>query len=237
MKNTLSPRLTTLGWALSAGMALVAASAAHAANASSSEPLEVIETPPGPTVAFASAYPVQACQGEVARSLRNVRELDANSIRFLSAESASPRHAQDASKVTGQGQYRRARGALVDFTYSCAFNGRTGALAGVMFRDPQAEAQARQEAQAKAWEPDLSRISPQDCASAVATALQVKFPRVGAIRLNAEAWRMQPGPAGRTLLQGEGGLQRAQGMSAVPFTYSCDVETRSGRVLDVRTSV
>jgi hypothetical protein len=32
-------------------------------------------------------------------------------------------------------------------------------------------------------------------------------------------------------------VQRAPGMNAVPFSYTCEIEPRSGRVLGARTSV
>jgi hypothetical protein len=200
------------------------------------EPIEIIEAPtPGPVSLYASAYPVDACQGEVARAIRNQRGLaDGKALHFTSVQHVAPRSRQEAAGVKGAGQYRNAQGRSTPFTYGCAFSARSGAVTGVLFRDPLAAAAAEPEAR---WEPDLTHISPQDCASAVATTLQVKYPRIGDIRLNAETWRMAPGPAGRTLLQGEGGVQRAQGMNAVPFSYSCDVDTRSGKVLEVKTSV
>ena len=201
------------------------------------EPIEIIEAPvPGPASLYASAYPVDACQGEVARAIRSQRGLaDGKAVQFTSVQHVAPRSRQEAAGVKGAGQYRSTQGRSTPFTYGCAFSARSGVVTGVLFRDPLAAA-ASGKAESS-WEPDLTHISPQDCASAVATTLQVKYPRIGDIRLNAEAWRMAPGAAGRTLLQGEGGVQRAQGMNAVPFSYSCDVDTRSGRVLEVKTSV
>ena len=200
------------------------------------EPIEIIEAPTrGPVALYASAYPVDACQGEVARAIRSQRGLsDTQSLQFTSVQHVAPRSREGAAGVKGAGQYRSPQGRLTPFTYGCAFSASNGAVTGVLFRDPQAAAAAKEVA--ANWEPDLTNISPQDCASAVATSLQGKYPRIGDIRLNAEAWRMSPGQAGRTVLQGEGGMQRAQGMNAVPFSYSCDVDTRSGRVLEVRTS-
>jgi hypothetical protein len=47
---------------------------------------------------------------------------------------------------------------------------------------------------------------------------------------------MQPGTDGRVDLVGKGSVERAPGMNLIPFSYRCQVEPRSGKVLDISTT-
>ena len=48
--------------------------------------------------------------------------------------------------------------------------------------------------------------------------------------------KLQPAPNDRTRLEGQGAVERAPGMNAIPFTFRCDFEPRSGKVMRIETS-
>jgi len=134
--------------------------------------------------------------------------------------------------VKGAGRYRGTGGAGNTFTFSCTFNPQTGLTSGVVLRE------AGGAAREAVFQPDLSRLSPEACESAVAQLLKSKHPRVAQIALEPDTRRLQPGADEHTVqLLGQGAVQRAPGMNAVPFTYSCELDARSGRVVGVKTSV
>jgi hypothetical protein len=121
------------------------------------------------------------------------------------------------------------------FTYGCALNTKTGATSGVVFREqPSAVAAA---AEQKIWQPNLTNVSPDACEGAAAANLKQKNPRVGRIVLDSESRQLKPGPDDRIVLEGRGAVERAPGMNSVPFTYQCDVEPRSGRIVSIQTSL
>src|SRR5690606_29351512 len=119
------------------------------------------------------------------------------------------------------------------FTYSCFYNTKSGETTGIVFRDTGGSAPV---AEAAAWQPDLSNVSPQACESAAAAALKEKHPRVGRIVLDADTRRVAPGPNGHLLLEGAGAVQRAPGMNANTFRYRCEFDSRGTRIVDVQTT-
>ena len=56
------------------------------------------------------------------------------------------------------------------------------------------------------------------------------------IAFGSDSRQLRPAPNEHTSLEGGGAVQRAPGMNAVPFRYRCEIETRSGKVLNVETS-
>jgi hypothetical protein len=210
---------------------LVLALAAAAASA---------QAPAEPAAPVASskvdnARALERCEASVAETLRKLRGKQADDVQFVPSQRVVTPTDEAEIGVKGAGRYRAAGGGPGGgntFTFSCTFNAKTGLTSGVVLREADVAVRAA------AWQPDLSRISPDACESAVAQALKDKHPRVAQIALEPDTRRLQPAPDGRNvLLLGQGAVQRAAGMHAVPFSYSCELDPRNGRVLAVKTSV
>jgi hypothetical protein len=198
----------------------------------------VLAQPPAEPAAAAtkadSARAIERCEASVAETLRRLRGKQADDVQFMPAQRVVTPADEAEISVKGAGRYRGAGGAGGNaFTFSCTFDVRTGLASGVVLREAGGAA-----AREAPWQPDLSRVSPEACESAVAQHLKTRHPRVAQIALEPDTRRLQPGADQRTvLLLGQGAVQRAPGMHAVPFSYSCELEARSGRVVAVRTSV
>lgn len=178
-----------------------------------------------------TAKATDRCETEVSETIRRMRGRDAKEVQFLAAKRVLLPSGDDETAIKGEGRYRGERGA-VSFTYSCAYNAATDATSGVVFRD----AGAARAAPEKAFEPDLTNVSPEACEAAAAGALKRQHPRVGRINFGADSRRMQPGTNGRVDLLGKGSVERAPGMNLIPFSYRCQVEPRSGKVVDISTT-
>ncbi len=185
--------------------------------------------------AFAQADPAKAterCEKEVAGTIRRLRGREARDVQFVAARRVLLPRGEDETSVRGEGRYRSsASGASVSFTYGCAYSAATNATSGVVFRDLGAARAASE----KPFEPDLSNVSPEACESAAAAALKKQHPRVARINFGSDSRRMQPGENGRIELLGQGSVERASGMNLVPFSYRCEVEPRSGRIVAIST--
>jgi hypothetical protein len=184
--------------------------------------------------AFAQADPAKAaerCEKEVADTIRRLRGRDARDVQFVAARRVLLPGGEDETSVRGEGRYRAASGASISFTYGCAYSAATDATSGVVFRDLGAARAASE----KAFEPDLSNVSPEACESAAAAALKKQHPRVARINFGSDSRRMQPGENGRIELLGQGSVERASGMNLIPFSYRCEVEPRSGRIVAIST--
>ena len=173
-----------------------------------------------------------ACENAVAETVRRMRGKEAHEVQFIGARRALTPTPGDETGVKGEGRYRSASGASVPFTYSCAYNAKTGATSGALFR----ETGAGRASSEQSWQPDLTHVSPAACETATAAALKDKYPRVGRIVFGSDSRQLRPAPNAHTSLEGKGAVERAPGMSAVPFEYSCEIETRSGKVVGVKTS-
>lgn len=177
---------------------------------------------------------VERCEASVADTLRKLRGKDADDVQFAAAQrSVLPAEEGDAG-VKGGGRYRGRGSGGVSFTYSCTYNFKSGLTSAVVLREAGGPAAAGAR---PGWQPDLSRVSPEACESAVAQLLTSKHPRVARIAMEPDTRRLQPGPDDHLLLIGQGGLQRAPGMNAEPFSYTCELNPRTGQLLAVRTSV
>jgi hypothetical protein len=171
----------------------------------------------------------QRCEEAVAGTIERVRGKDVHEVQFVGAKRAITTDGDDIG-VKGEGRYRRGTGA-VPFTYSCAFNTKTGGTSGVVFR----EAAGTEVAEAKAWQPDLTNVSPDTCETAVAALLKDQHPRVSGIAFRSDTRQLQP--AGSRLgLEGLGTLQRAPGMKPNTFKYHCEFDPRSGKLLAARAA-
>jgi hypothetical protein len=169
----------------------------------------------------------EGCEAAVAETIKRIRPRDAREIRFVGAGRAIKTASNDEIGVTGEGQYQRPDGGSMPFTYSCAFNAKTGGTSGVLFR----EAGGVRESSQGPWQPDLTHLSPTDCESAVAGVLKEKYPHVGKVEFDAHSRRLQPAPNARTSLEGKGKVQRAPGMTPASFGYHCEVDSRTGKVV------
>ncbi len=178
-----------------------------------------------------TAKATDRCETEVSETIRRMRGRDAKEVQFLAAKRLALPSGDDETAIKGEGRYRGAGGS-VSFTYSCAYNEASDATSGVVFRD----AGAARAAPEKTFEPDLTNVSPEACEAAAAGALKRQHPRVGRINFGADSRRMQPGTNGRIDLVGKGSVERAPGMNLIPFSYRCQVEPRSGKVVDISTT-
>jgi hypothetical protein len=187
--------------------------------------------------AAAQPAPNQAsdrCEAAVAETIGTMRGRAAHEIQFIGAKrTLSPAVGDEEIGVKGEGRYATADGASVPFSYSCAFNAKTGEASGAMFRELGGGARPSAE---KAWQPDLANLSPEACESATASALKDKHPQLGRLLFDPQTRQLKPAPNERISLEGRGALQRALGMNAIPFSYRCEFETRSGRLVQVQTS-
>ena len=86
-----------------------------------------------PTDASKSA--ADACETAVAETVRAARGRDAQEVQFIGAKRALSPTPGDETGVKGEGRYRGKAGTSMPFSYSCAFNAKTGGTTGVMFSD------------------------------------------------------------------------------------------------------
>ncbi len=192
----------------------------------------------GPAAAASAAraqpifMPAQACQSAVIDSLRKNRGKDAAEVQFSGGARISNAPGGDEASVKGEGRYKLA-GRVQRFSYGCAVNLSTGATPGAVIQEEGGGAAA---AGVAAFEPDLSKLSPADCESAIALNLKRRYPRVGLITLDSESRRLSPGVDQRIVLDGRGAMQPAPGMLAVPIAYRCEIDPRNGRVLAVQAN-
>lgn len=180
-----------------------------------------------------SVRALERCEATVAETLRSLRGKRAQEVQFVPAQRVATAGDDAEFSVKGAGRYRTGTGADAPFTFSCFFNAKTSLASGVVLRESGAGA-ARAIAD---WQPDLSLVSPQACESAAAQLLKEKHPRVAQIAMEPDTRRLQPGPDDHIVLLGQGAVQRAPGMNAVPFSYSCEFDGRTGRLVGVKTSV
>jgi hypothetical protein len=176
---------------------------------------------------------VERCEQEVAETIRRMRGRDAKEVQFLAARRVLLPQGENETAIRGEGRYRGAGGGSVSFTYGCAYDAAADSTSGVVFRETGGQ---RDAASARPFEPDLTNVSPQACESAAAAALKKLHPRVGRINFGSDSRRLQPGESGRVVMMGDGSVERAPGMNLIPFSYRCEVEPRSGRVVAISTT-
>lgn len=178
-----------------------------------------------------AAKAAESCEAAVIETIKEMRGRDAQEVQFQKDKRVLAPTTGEETDVKGAGRYRNAAGTSTPFTYGCAYNEKTGGTSGIVFRDaggPRAGAE-------KAWQPDLTSVSPEACETAVAAALKAKHPRVGRIAFGSDSRQLKPAPAGRSSLEGVGAVQRAPGMNLVQFSYRCEFEPGNGRLVAVQT--
>jgi hypothetical protein len=220
------------GLALAAGAALAQAPAAAPAATPAPAANAAAAAASAPQARADGARAIERCEANVTTTLRQLRGSAAQDVRFVPAERVVTPGEDAEIAVRGAGVYRaNARAAASQrFTYICSYQVASGTTSGVALREAAG-------AEPEPWQPDLSRISPEACESAVARDLTDKHPRVARIALEPDTRRLRPGNDGQIQLIGQGAVQRAPGMNAVPFSYTCEVDPRSGQVVAVRTSL
>lgn len=180
---------------------------------------------------------VEACEAQVNRTVQRDRE-GAQQVQFVGAKRTLSAISDEETGIAGEGRYRSRAGSITPFTYSCVFNPRTGEASGVVLRESAAAAApggVRPAAgRTAAAGPPIA--STDACESAVAQALRDKHPRTSRIAFGSDTRTLRPAADARTSMEGEGAVERAPGMSAVRFSYSCLFDARSGKVERVQTS-
>lgn len=173
------------------------------------------------------------CEVAVTDAVKQARGKEAQEVQFFGAKRQISPTPNEELGVKGEGRYRRPSGDHVSFSYSCAYNSATGETSGALFRETGPTESARV---SKPWEPDLLNVSPEACESATAAVLKQKYPRVGRIAFGSDTRKLQPAPNEHMLLEAQGAVERAPGMSLVPFTYRCEFEPEGGKIVKVETS-
>ncbi|HET7793668.1 MAG TPA: hypothetical protein VFL64_09815 [Rhizobacter sp.] len=188
----------------------------------------------GARAAAPSADAVKAaegCEAAVIDTIKEMRGREAQDVQFNKDKRVLAPTTGEDTDVKGAGRYKGPGGASMPFTYGCAYNTKTGATSGIVFRD----AAALRAVEEKPWQPDLMSVSPEACEAAVASALKNKHPRVGRIAFGSDSRQLVPAPAGRSSLEGIGAVERAPGMNSIPFRYRCEFEPGNGRLVAVQT--
>jgi hypothetical protein len=170
------------------------------------------------------------CETAVSDAVKRMRGREAADVVFVKAKRTLTPSTDDETSLKGEGRYRGASGRVMPFSYSCALNTKTGATSGVVFRELAA-------ADDKPFQPDLTHVSVSDCEGAAAASLKSKHPRAGRIVLDSESRQLRPAGDDHIALEGRGAVERAPGMNLAPFTYRCEVEPRSGRIVSVQTNL
>ena len=179
-----------------------------------------------------AAKAADRCEAAVAETVKRMRGRSAQELQFVGAKRNLLPTQDDETGVRGEGRYSSKAGGTTSFTYSCAYNVKTGTTSGVVFRETGSD-RARTES---AWQPDLTFVSPDACETATAAELKQKYPRVARIAFGSDSRQLRPAPDDHTSLEGQGAVQRAPGMQLTPFNYRCEFDTRNGRIVSVQTS-
>src|SRR4051812_2508643 len=137
------------------------------------------------------------CENAVAETGKRMRGKEAQEVEFFGAKRQIAPTPEEDLGVKGEGRYRRPGGEQINFSYSCAYNAKTGGTSGALFR----ETGNTPGGTGKAWEPDLTSVSPEACESATAEVLKQKYPRVGRIAFGSDSRKLRPAPNDHTLLE------------------------------------
>ena len=173
---------------------------------------------------------VAACERAALGTLRETR--GAGTMANFSAAPVLVPGAADATEMTlrGNGQMRTVGGTR-SFSYSCTYDTRNDAVAGVVVRDLAPPERA---AATRTVDPDLSQISPTACESAAAGALKRRWPGVARISFHADTRQLSQEAGGNASLRGQGNAEPSAREPATHFSYDCTVDPSNGRVVAVR---
>ncbi len=169
----------------------------------------------------------QRCESAVSAAIQKSRGANAKQVQFVAPKRAAPPAAPDS--LQGQGRYQGAGGTM-PFAYNCALNTQSGEVAGVIFKDTGAPVRQAE----KPWQADLSNLSPEACEAAAAAAARAQYPRGVHVALSPKSRQLSVAPNAQTYLHGQGSMERAAGMPPSAFTFRCELETASGKLLGVQ---
>jgi hypothetical protein len=172
----------------------------------------------------------ERCEAAVETTLRDLRGREFQSVEFAAARRSVTALTEEETAVKGEGRYRLKGGAGHPFSYTCSVNPQSGATSGVLLR----ELRPAPAAPARAWQPDIAKLSPADCQSAIVAVLKERHPRVAGIVFDADARSLEPAENDATALTGRGVMQRAPGMNAATFRYRCEFEPKRGRIVEAQ---
>jgi hypothetical protein len=191
---------------------------------------------PAATPAVGSAKAITACKTTVMSDLRELRGRQVQRIEFSAESQALQPTGGSETLVKGSGHYGWDAGkTVIPFTYRCTYNAQTEQTNGVVLSDKAAEALVQKPS--ATWQPDMAQLSPEACEVAVAKTLKEKYPRVGRIAFGSDSRQVKPAPNNNTYMEGNGGVEKANGMSATAFSYRCEFEVRSSKLLSAKTNL
>ena len=178
----------------------------------------------------------ERCEAAVSDTITLMRGKQVREIQFVSTRRSLTATGETEFSVKGEGRYTAGAGKAVPFSYSCAYNAKNGETSGAMFRELSTAAAARPVASSnQPWQPDLAKLSPEACESAIASELKDKHPQAGTIMFGTETRRLQPAPEARIGLEGQGTVQPAPGRAASLFSYHCEFDPASGKLVSSHT--
>jgi len=224
-----SLRLAALVFATGACAAAQAGSDAAGAPAAASAPA-IAASGEAHAREHANADALEQCESAVDHSIHDIRGKQVADLQFGGDARVVPGDG-DRLNVKGTGRYRRGGGAPVAFNYSCAFDQASGATSGVVFR----EADNSPPPALPVWQADLTKISPDACEAAAASAMQSNHPRASGIVFDGNNRKLEPGSEGGTALAGTGRVMRAPGMQPTTFHYRCEFDN-AGRLVAARAN-
>jgi len=193
-------------------------------------PAAALDAGPSPAGSGAAA---ERCEAAVAETVLQMRG-HVRQIEFIPARRSVQPPVNGETDVKGEGTYRGANGAVRRFSFSCAYNMESETTSGVLLRDLGG---GRVEPGLDAgWQPDLSTLLPEACETAIAAVLKSKYPRVGRIAFGSDSRKLRPAANGRTGMEGQGSVQRAPGMNLMAFSYLCEFEPHTGKVVLARAT-
>jgi hypothetical protein len=197
-----------------------------ASGTATAAPVDVMPSTRGNT-------PTQRCETAVTAAIQKSRGANAKQVQFVTAKRAA--HPASAASepaersVQGEGRYQGAGGNM-PFTYSCTLDAQSHDVSGVIFKDTGTPARHAE----KPWQADLAHLSPEACEAGAATAVNAQYPRAVHVLLSSRSRQLTAAPNTHTYLHGQGSMERAPGMPTSAFTYRCELETATGKLLGVQ---
>jgi hypothetical protein len=180
------------------------------------------EPPTQVSIAPSGGLGAPNCHTAVTEAIQKARGRLAQQIQF----STAPSHNE------GQGRYQGSGGTR-SFTYRCLLETKEAGVSGVVFSETGEAPRAPD----PAWKADMTRLSPEACEAAAATEIRAKIPRLSDLTLASGSRQLRPAPKGNTYLHGQGSLRRAEGMNPTAFTYRCELDRDTGKLLGLQTEL
>lgn len=191
--------------------------------------------PADPVVPSDAKTAAEVCEAAVTQAIQKSRGPKAKQVQFVSPKRAAqpaPGASNFESSVQGDGRYQGTDGTM-PFTYSCTLDPHTRSTTGLIFKETGDPVRLVE----KPWQADLTHIAPEVCETAVAAAIKDTYPRAVNVALSSRDRQLMPAPNAHTYLHGQGRMERALGMQPSAFTYRCEIDTASGKLLGVQTDL